>query len=318
MRSYSKISPKLWVDPKLKFLNLSNEGKVLYLYLLSGPHTNMLGCFRLPISYIMTDLNWIKSMVLETLYELFESGLIMVSEQFGDGSETIFDRIFVPGLLKMEQIQNPNQAKKMEVLFDDIPNDTRLSAMVADELLHSPHLSEQFRNRLETVSEQFRNSFERVSTNHFKPFLQGAGNQEQEQEQKHEQEQENNILIKWDEIDPPTNDLKSQKVDHCSTFKTFWSIYPRKVGKAKSFEIWKRKKLYQFLPAILEDLSQRHDWHSHNAFTPHPTTYLNGRRWEDEEKCSPIKQPTQTKSLADQLIEEELAKQAKEKANETR
>jgi hypothetical protein len=74
-------------------------------------------------------------------------------------------------------------------------------------------------------------------------------------------------------------------------FDKFWKAYPRKVGRGKSLEAWRIKKLAKWLPAILEDLDKRQElddeWHSKNPFVPNPTTYLNQRRWEDEEKVRP-------------------------------
>ncbi len=88
-----------------------------------------------------------------------------------------------------------------------------------------------------------------------------------------------------------------------SNFDQFWSAYPRKVGKAKSLATWKSKKLERFLSEILEDLKQRTDWNNHNPFTPHPTTYLNGKRWEDEQKISPQVAIAETKTREERVMD---------------
>jgi DNA-binding transcriptional regulator YhcF (GntR family) len=67
-------------------------------------------------------------------------------------------------------------------------------------------------------------------------------------------------------------------------FDEFWKAYPRKVGKKKALDIWKAKKLAPYLKNMLDDLQQRPHWTKDNPFVPHPTAYLNGYRWEDEEK----------------------------------
>ena len=54
----------------LKIQCLSNEAKLLALYLLTGPHTNMLGCFRLPASYVAEDLGWDLKTVSKRFNEL--------------------------------------------------------------------------------------------------------------------------------------------------------------------------------------------------------------------------------------------------------
>lgn len=69
-------------------------------------------------------------------------------------------------------------------------------------------------------------------------------------------------------------------------FAKFWAQYPRKTAKANAQSAWNRLKANAELQAtILHDLAQRkqndHQWRD-VAFVPHPATYLNGKRWEDE------------------------------------
>lgn len=72
------------------------------------------------------------------------------------------------------------------------------------------------------------------------------------------------------------------------SFEQFWKKYPRKVNKSKSFEIWKSKNIHLSIDEILYDLSKRIDWQTGNPFIPHPTTYLRGKRWQDEDKSIPV------------------------------
>jgi hypothetical protein len=71
-------------------------------------------------------------------------------------------------------------------------------------------------------------------------------------------------------------------------FQSFWTTYPRKVGKIKAWRAWPGDSL---LPKILEALAWQTksiDWtKDRGTFIPHPATYLNQGRWEDE----PAKQP---------------------------
>lgn len=69
-------------------------------------------------------------------------------------------------------------------------------------------------------------------------------------------------------------------------FDRFWSAYPRKVDKAKAKDKWKQacKKLN---PEELISEAQRWAgiWEkagTEQQFIPHPTTWLNGERWNDE------------------------------------
>ena len=70
------------------------------------------------------------------------------------------------------------------------------------------------------------------------------------------------------------------------SFETFWAIYPEKVGKGKAYEVWQllEKPIKQkCIDAITEQVEKNHfykDWLKKNS-VPHPTTWLNQRRWED-------------------------------------
>lgn len=78
-----------------------------------------------------------------------------------------------------------------------------------------------------------------------------------------------------------THDTKTQSG---TRFDDWWQHYPVKRGKKKAREAWKRKKLDAIADRLIEDvksrLNQDRDWL--RGFIPHPTTYLNGERWEDE------------------------------------
>lgn len=75
----------------------------------------------------------------------------------------------------------------------------------------------------------------------------------------------------------PTDDL----------FNRFWDKYPRKTDKTKAKAKWAKLKVN---PALFDQIMRglaahcaSADWLKDSGqFIPHPTTWLNGRRWEDE------------------------------------
>jgi len=80
------------------------------------------------------------------------------------------------------------------------------------------------------------------------------------------------------------NDTKKQKHTYTEEFEIFWKAYPRKVGKGAAFRSWKAHKpdLNTCLKAI-EIQKQTEQWKKSNGqFIPHPTTWINQHRWEDE------------------------------------
>ncbi|QQS59661.1 DUF4373 domain-containing protein [Candidatus Peregrinibacteria bacterium] len=68
-------------------------------------------------------------------------------------------------------------------------------------------------------------------------------------------------------------------------FKEFWDSYPKKRSKQKAQEKF-LKIPREFLPKILRAVREQkesHEWQKDGGqFIPHPTTWLNGKRWEDD------------------------------------
>lgn len=52
MRDYSKISGKFWTGATGKLLRGEPEAQLVALYLMTSPHSNMIGVFTLPVAYI--------------------------------------------------------------------------------------------------------------------------------------------------------------------------------------------------------------------------------------------------------------------------
>ena len=81
-----------------------------------------------------------------------------------------------------------------------------------------------------------------------------------------------------------TNTPTSQKAN--GLFSAFYSLYPRKVGKQAAEKAWLKNKCDEHSDQIMEALPKHidsKDWQkSEGQFVPHPSTWLNGRRWEDQ------------------------------------
>ena len=71
------------------------------------------------------------------------------------------------------------------------------------------------------------------------------------------------------------------------SFDQFWAAYPNRKAKAKAKAAWGKIKPDETLLGIilvaLEFQKKSPDWVKDGGqFVPHPTTWLNGKRWEDE------------------------------------
>jgi len=92
-------------------------------------------------------------------------------------------------------------------------------------------------------------------------------------------------------------EMPPKKSPYPQAFETWWSVYPRKVGKRKAFAAWKIavgelsgrflhvEKSNQHAADYLTELTATFaDSPKGNAgsYTPHPTTWLNQGRYDDD------------------------------------
>jgi hypothetical protein len=82
-------------------------------------------------------------------------------------------------------------------------------------------------------------------------------------------------------------EVEAEGTAPASTFDTFWTAYPRKVGKGAALAAWKKAKpSRETVDAILKAVeAQKHSrqWlDSDGRFIPNPATWLNQARWQDE------------------------------------
>lgn len=70
---------------------------------------------------------------------------------------------------------------------------------------------------------------------------------------------------------------------YSASFERFWKLYPKKIGKPKTFELWKTLSSDD-QRATLEDIPKRliEDDKWLNGYYKDPERYLKYRQWEDE------------------------------------
>ena len=89
---------------------------------------------------------------------------------------------------------------------------------------------------------------------------------------------------------PPTSPRRGsgrKKSADMDGFALFWQEYPRKAAKAAALKAWQKLNpspdLVERILAHVRDHKRSPDWLKDGGqFVPHPATFLNGRRWEDD------------------------------------
>lgn len=95
----------------------------------------------------------------------------------------------------------------------------------------------------------------------------------------------NNIRHKTEDEEHKTeNDIPSKSPSTRDAFERFWSVYPRKIGKQSAKRAFERVKVpLETLVTAVERQKCSDQWTQNNGqFIPHPATWLNQGRWDDE------------------------------------
>ncbi len=112
MRDYGKVHTSFWSSDTLK--GASDDAKMLALYLLSCSHSNMAGCFRLPLAYAVEDLGWVSERLSNGFQTLQELGWIKRCAKTGWTWICKFNVWNKP--------DNPNQLKAIKKFLDLVPD----------------------------------------------------------------------------------------------------------------------------------------------------------------------------------------------------
>ncbi|MCF8002529.1 MAG: DnaD domain protein [Halanaerobiales bacterium] len=108
---YIKIVTKIWTDEKIS--ELSDQGQKLFIYILTSPHSNMAGYYRLPKPYIQYDLSWSDKLLDKPFSKLLDKSLIKYCEESSV--------VLIPKFFKYNSIQNKNQAKGAAKKTSELP-----------------------------------------------------------------------------------------------------------------------------------------------------------------------------------------------------
>ncbi len=142
MRIYGSIQVSFWENNDIQ--NLSDRSKLLALYLLTAPHSNMLGCFRLPDGYIVEDLKWDSQSTQEAFSELSKIDFLT--------RDQISSWVVIHHFLKWNPIQNPRQGVGIEKIFEFVPRElTVMEPLIKGLLTYGKFLNKGFVDRLQTL-----------------------------------------------------------------------------------------------------------------------------------------------------------------------
>ena len=143
---YSKIDSLFWRDQKNR--KLSDDGKLLFLYLLTCPHRSSIGLYYLPEQYVASDIKWTLERVRKGFKELLQNGCV----KYDRDNEIVFIKNF----LRYNSFENSNQIRGAIKFLGTLPDTVFLSDLI--EVIKmgyedcSKDKSQDFKKALETLT----------------------------------------------------------------------------------------------------------------------------------------------------------------------
>ena len=243
MSKYVRVMRSIWTDPD--WLELPSRSKMIYLQLISQANISKAGVLpTVPRRWASMYPDLEVDDILAAIDDLTVAGFVLVDED----TEELLVRTY---MRYDEMYAQPNGRKAIAAATDEIVSGT-LRGTVERELA-------------ELVGEGSGN-----------PSGKGSGNPSGK----------GSLTPRTRNHEPGTrNHEPSTDVELVDRFDEFWKAYPRKTGKAQAVKAWSKLKPRDHDQAI--DILPEHVayWHrvgTATQFIPHPATWLNGRRWEDE------------------------------------
>jgi hypothetical protein len=274
MGRYRRVVPRIWADDKFPYLG--DTERLLFLYHLTSERATPFLLYVEGEGSMADALRWPARKLQATKTRLAATGMVTYA---ADGSQLVF----LPNALRLPENapESVNAVKTWLGLFAALPRSLfRAEAAVHLRGLRSNITHAMTRAFLDGLPEA--DGTASVMPSGMPSPMPSGGLVLQEQEQEREQEQEQ-------EHTPATRrSLRSREsLDHQEAFETFWTSYPRRVGKQAAWRAW--RKLPRDAPALavlVAAVAAQRTWpewqRDGGRYIPHPATWLTQGRWADE------------------------------------
>lgn len=245
MGRYRKIDTRIWNDAK--FRALSDDGKLVFLFVLTHPHLTSLGAMRATIKGLAHELGWNEKRFREGFGEGFRKALFQYDEK------ACF--VALPNFLRYNGPESPNVVKSWSESLDLLP-----------ECSLKAELLQRVKGFTEGLSEAFAKALPEA-------FAKGMPNQEPEQEQ---EQNTSFAALKTERVN---------KKSFPDGFDQFWEAYPnrngRKVGKQAAVELFEKLTVEDRELVIQAAKNYAADQRCIDGYSKDPERFLKKEFWRD-------------------------------------
>lgn len=296
-RTFGLVTVKFLLDAKSK--KLSDGAVVLAMHMMAGKHSHTIGVTQAPYGYMACDMGISEEEIISRAEELHESGLVIA-----DIENSLLALNFNE---YRETYKFPNTALSVYSKFEEMPDcfvKFRIAELILEHestYLLSNELVENISKYNELHSDLYNAGSVLTKCTSNKHLMLTTSKQVNKitNKQINNKQINNKTYVPFSEK-TENEKPKKQKIDKLAGFDDFWKRYPRAEKKQKAKEAWSKNGCYKLIDEINEDLDERErlnpwrpnyndpstgvGWDKRYPYIPHPTSYINAKRWEDENK----------------------------------
>jgi hypothetical protein len=244
MRSFGTVKPTFWNGATGRAMrDAGADVQLLALYLLTNPHANMIGLYYLPLVFVRTELAMSMAQIIKSIDRLTEFPFALYDKD----SEMVW-------VIEMARYQLGDALQ---------PHDHRVKALgrIYREMPDNVFLSPFFDRYGECYHMPLRRGLEGAS-------IRGLAKP----------------LIPVPDPDPV---LMLKEEEGRDRFERFWRTYPKRKGKDAAWRAWQKRDpddvLTETIIAAVQEQMRDPQWIKEGGqYIPHPATWLNAARWQDE------------------------------------
>lgn len=272
------VSTSFWSDSKVD--TFSPEDKYFMLYLLTNPHTTQLGIYEFSTKHAAFEMGYSVETV-RALLDRFQNRYAMIMYRPDTGE------IAIKNYLKHSIV------KGGKPVLDCLKKE--LSQVKSKDLIKFVFFANQ--------------NSENATVREFILYIQDIYKynlNENDNDNDNDNDNERIVDDSWHDLNLGSDSKRKKataKEDYdLEGFNAFYAAYPRHEGKADALKAWNKLKpdivLQTKMGEALTAQKKSSQWTKNNGqYIPMPSTWLNGKRWEDE-----TAQPQNQESQYDRMM----------------
>lgn len=258
MRDYGKVNGNFWIGRTGRSLRGNHEAQIVALYLITSPHSNMIGLFHCPIAYIANETGLSTQGATKGLRCLIDVGFCTFDADI--------DFVFVH---QMAKHQIGETLKETDKRCPGVLNQLALTPDGPCKQAFIRRYSDAYNLGLEVDFDELEEGAPKgLPSPPEAPTKPGAG------------------------TGARTRTRTGTRAS--AGFDSFWSLYPNKVAKKDAIEAFNKiepneEVLAKMLRHLEQDKSSKKWIKDEGQYVPNPATWLNRRDWEGDEAAQDTK-----------------------------